>query len=88
MTAPFLRIRWNGVPGAKRLLEMLRPYAVLADPISLKEDFTRLRSLSHEAQQEKLRDLVRRGQTITAIYTARQLYGCGLTEAKQVVDGL
>ncbi len=87
-TPPFLRIRWNGVPGAKKFLDALRRYTVIADPISLTEDFTRLRSLNHEAQQEKLRDLVRRGQTITAIYTARQLYGCGLTEAKRMVDGL
>jgi len=86
--APFLRIRWNGVPRAKKLLEALRPYTVIADPISLTEDFTRLRYLNHEAQQEKLRDLVRRGQTMTAVYAARKLYGCGLTEAKRMVDGL
>ncbi len=85
---PFLRIHWNVAPGAKKFLEALRPYTVIADPISLTEDFTRLQYLNREQQQEKLRDLVRRGQTITAVYLARQLYGCGLTEAKQMVDGL
>ena len=85
---PFMRIRWDVAPGPKKFLELLRPYTAIADPISLTEDFTRLRSLNREAQQEKLRDLVRRGQIITAVYIARQLYGCGLTEAKQMVDGL
>jgi hypothetical protein len=87
-TPPFLRIRWNGVPGRKKFLETLRPYTVIADPVSLTEDFTRLRYLNREEQQKKLRDLIRRGQVITAVYIARQLYGCGLTEAKQIVDGL
>jgi len=89
MTPPLLRIRWNGVvPRAKKFLEMLRPYTIIADPISLAEDFTRLQNLNREEQQEKLRDLVRRVQTITPVYLARQLYRCGLTEAKQMVDGL
>jgi len=89
MTAPpFLRIRWDVWPRAKKFLEMLRPCTVIADPISLTEDFTRLRYLKPEEQQEKLRDLVRRGQVITAVYIARQLHGCGLAEAKQMVDGL
>lgn len=87
-TPPFLRIHWNVVPRAKKFLEVLRPYTVIADPISLTEDFTRLRYLNREEQQEKLRDLVRRGQTVTAVYIARKLYGCGLTEAKQMVDRL
>jgi len=87
-TSPFLRIHWNILPRAKKFLEVLRPYTVIADPISLTEDFTRLQSLSQEEQQEKLRDLVRRGQTITAVYLARKLYRCGLAEAKQMVDGL
>jgi hypothetical protein len=87
-TPPFLRIRWNVLPGAKEFLETLRPYTVIAEPIHLTEDFTRLQSLSHEEQQEKLRDLLRRGQVITAVYIVRKLYGCGLTEAEQRVEAL
>lgn len=86
--APFLRIRWNVVPRAKKFLELLRPYTVIAETISLKEDFTQLRYLDREKQQEKLQDLVRRGQVITAVYIARKLYGCSLTDAKQMVDSL
>jgi hypothetical protein len=89
MTAPtFLRIRWDVVPGAHKFLDALRPYTVIADPVSLTQDFTRLKSLSREDQQQQLRELAARGQTITAIYTARKLYGCSSGEAKEMVDSL
>lgn len=89
MTAPtFLRIRWDVVPGARKFLDALRPYTVIADSVSLTQDFTLLKSLSREDQQQQLRELVARGQTITAIYAARKLYGCSLGEAKEMVDSL
>jgi hypothetical protein len=89
MTAPtFLRIRWDVVPGARKFLDALRPYTVIADSVSLAQDFTLLKSLSREDQQQQLRELVARGQTITAIYAARKLYGCSLGEAKEMVDSL
>jgi hypothetical protein len=89
MTAPtFLRIRWDVVPGAHKFLNALRPYTVIADPVSLTQDFTRLKSLSREEQQQQVRELAARGQTITAMYAARKLYGCSLGEAKEMVDSL
>jgi hypothetical protein len=89
LTAPtFLRIRWDVVPGAHKFLDALRPYTVIADPVSLTQDFTRLKSLSREEQQQQLRELAARGQTITAVYAARELYGCSLGEAKEMVDSL
>ena len=88
LTAPFLRIRWDVAPRAKKFLEMLRQYTVITDDVYLKEDFSKLQSLDKEKQQEKLRELVRRGQNMTAIYIARRLYGCGLSEAKQMVEHL
>jgi hypothetical protein len=84
----FLRIRWDVVPGAHRFLDALRPYTVIADPVSLTQDFTNLKSLNREDQQKQLRELTARGQTITATYAARQLYGCSLGEAKELVDSL
>ena len=48
----------------------------------------REQSLSREDQQKQLRELVARGQNITAMYAARKLYGCTLEEAKQMVDSL
>jgi ribosomal protein L7/L12 len=64
------------------------PLTVIADPVSLTQDFTRLKSLSREDQQQQLRELAARGHTITAVYTARQLYDCSLGEAKDIVDSL
>lgn len=89
MTAPpFLRIRWDVVPRAKAFLEVLRPYTAISDSVSLTHDFAHMQSLSREAQQEQLRELAARGQTVNAIYTARKLYGCSLEEAKEMVDAL
>jgi ribosomal protein L7/L12 len=76
------------VPGTRKFLEALRPYTVIADPVSLTQDFTQLKSLSREEQQKRLCELAARGQTITATYAARQLYGCSLGEAKRMVDSL
>jgi len=83
-----VRIHWDVVPGTQKFLDALRPYTVIADPVSLTQDFTHLKSLSREDQQKQLRELVARGQNITATYAARKLYGCSLGEAKQMVDSL
>jgi len=50
--AAVLRIRWDVVPRAARFLAYLLQYTRIADPVSLKQDFTRLQSLSHEEQQK------------------------------------
>lgn len=86
--AASVRIHWDVVPGAQRFLDALRPYTVIADPVSLTQDFTHLKSLSREDQQQQLRELVARGQNITATCAARKLYGCSLGEAKQMVNSL
>lgn len=89
MSAPStIRIHWDVVPDAQKFLAALRPYTVIADPVSSKQDFTHLQSLSREDQQKQLRELVARGQNVTAIYAARKLYGGTLAEAKQMVDSL
>ena len=89
LTAPMLlRIRWDVVPRAHKFLRALQPYTVITDPVSLKKEFTHLKSLSAEDQRKKLRELVARGQTITAVQAARELYGCTLGEAKTMVDSL
>jgi hypothetical protein len=85
---PFLQIRWTVVPNAQNFLEALRPYTTIADPVSLTQDFHHLESLTRDEQQKQLRELAARGETIVAIYTARRLYGCGLAEATEMVEGL
>ena len=87
-SSPFLQVRWTVVPSAQKFLEALRPYTTIADPVSLTEDFTHLQSLDRDEQQRQLRELASRGETIAAIYTARRIYGCGLAEAKQMIEGL
>jgi hypothetical protein len=83
---PFLQLQWSVVPSAQSFLEALRPRTVIEEPVRIRQDFTILRCLSQEEQHKRLRELVHKGETIVAIYTARQLYGCGLNEAKNIVD--
>lgn len=87
-TTPFLRIHWQVVPGTHKFLEALRPYTTIAETVSLTQDFAHLQSLSRDEQQKRLRELAARGQTVNAIYTARKLYGCGLAEAEEIVEGM
>lgn len=86
-TQPFLRIHWDVVPRAKKFLDALRPYTVITDSVLVTQDFAHLEGLSREEQQKRLRELARRGETIAAIYAARQLYGCGIAEAQEMVEG-
>lgn len=85
---PFLQLRWQVVPGAKKFLEALRQYTTIADPVSLTQDFVNLQNLGPEEQLRRLRELNERGEKIAAIYLARKLYGCGLAEAKDMVEQL
>jgi len=52
------------------------------------ENQERLDRASTEVQENALIDLVRRGDKITAVRTARALYGMGLAEAKRFVEEL
>jgi hypothetical protein len=88
LSAPFFRIRWQVTPGAKHFLEALRPYTAIADPVSISQDFAHLGGLSREEQQVRLRELAKRGETISAIYLARKLHGGSLAEAKDIVENL
>jgi hypothetical protein len=89
LTAPtLLRIHWDVVPGPGKFLDLLRPYTLIAETVSVKQDFTQMKSLSREDQQRQLGELAARGQNITAVYAARKLYGGSLGEAKQMVDSL
>ncbi|MFZ0734236.1 MAG: hypothetical protein WAM79_18090 [Candidatus Sulfotelmatobacter sp.] len=88
ITPTSLRIHWNVVPGTHKFLEAMRPYTLIAEPVSLSQDFTNLKFLSREDQQKKIRDLVIRGENITATYAARTLYGGSLGDAERMVDSL
>lgn len=85
---PFLQLRWQVVPRAQTFLDALRAYTTIADPVSISEDFTNLQGLSREEQEKGLRELKQRGETIAAIYMARRIYGCGLEQARTIVEHL
>ncbi len=87
-TLPFLRIRWDVVPGAKTFLDALRTYTTIGETVSLTHDFTRLQSLSSEEQEKQLRELAQRGDIITATYLSRKLHGGSLAEAKARAESL
>lgn len=89
MTGPTsVRIHWNVVPRTRKFLDLLRPYTVIADPVSLKQDFTHLKSLNREEQQKQLGELAACGQQINAVYAAQKLYGGSLADATRMVDSL
>jgi hypothetical protein len=89
MTSPtILQLEWKVVPAVGVLLEALRPYTTIADPINVSEDFAHLQGLNREDQEKRLRELLDRGQTITAVYIARELYRCDLSRARALVEGL
>jgi hypothetical protein len=87
-TQPFLRAKWQVVPRAAVFLSAIKPRVEIAAPIKLASDFTKLQGLSREQQEERLRELDQRGNTIGAVYMARRLYGGDLAEATRFVDNL
>ena len=87
-TPPFLRIKWQVVPRASVLLDALRPRVQIAPEVLVTDDFSNLQALPPEKQEARLRELDQRGQTIAAVYMARRIYGCDLTEANNYVKGL
>ena len=87
-TPPFLRVRWQVVPRSAVLLDALRPRVEIAPEVKVSEDFFALQNLPAAEQEKRLRELNERGQTMSAIYMARRLYGCNLTEATNFVNGL
>jgi hypothetical protein len=83
-----MRLQWSVVPGAAKFLEALRPYTTVAAPVQISEDFAQLENLSREQQEKHLHELDSRGETIAAIYMARRLYGCSLSDAEAFIKGL
>ena len=85
---PFLRLHWQVVPGIPRFLDCLRPRVQIAAPVKESDDFTDMKGLTRAEQEQRLRDLDRRGQTMAAVALARKLYGLDLGGATRLVNGL
>lgn len=85
---PFLRIKWQVVPGALAFLDALPEGIEIAPEVVVKADFANLKYLPAEEQKKRLRELDQRGQRLAAIYLARRTYGCSLGEATDIVNNL
>ncbi len=83
-----MQLEWKVVPGTGVLFEALRPYTTIADLINVSTDFVDLEGLNSEDQERRPRELLDRGQTITAVYIARRLYRYDLHQARAFVEGL
>ena len=68
------------------LLKQLRLYFAVMMPDDA--PLTRFRDMTRDEQESHILDLAHAGQTIAAIKAAREVYGYGLAEAKQFVEGL
>jgi hypothetical protein len=85
---PFLRVKWQVVPRALAFLEALRGHVAIAPEVVLAADFANLQGLGRDQQEQRLRELDKRGHTIAAVYMARKLYGGSLADATKFVSGL
>jgi len=83
---PVLQVRWQAVPRVQKFLDALRPYTSIAEPVQIAQDFSHLETLSPDEQRKRLRELAEKGEIVSAVYLARKVYGCGLTEAREKVE--
>jgi ribosomal protein L7/L12 len=89
MVSPsLLQVEWTVVPGWKKFLKSLRPVTRIEEPVATSMDFASLESLSREQQVQRLFALDAQGDTISAVYMARRLYGYSLKDAGEFVDEL
>ena len=83
-----LGIRWNSItPGLKQALAELGKLAPVKAEAKTINDFTptALKTLGEAEQRKRIKELAAR-DPLAAIRTARELYGCSLAEAKQIVE--
>ena len=85
---PFLRVEWNVKPGAKAFLKRLPSQIEIHEPVKFHEDYSNARDLDTEQQDQRIRELERRGKRIEAVYLARQVRRCSLAEATRYVEQL
>jgi hypothetical protein len=84
----FLQLEWSVVPGWSAFLDSLRPFTNIMPPLVVSEDFCNLVGLSRDQQEQLLRELDARGETMVAVYTARRLFGYDLQAATSFIHSL
>jgi hypothetical protein len=83
-----LRIDWSSIsPGLKHALAELGKWVPVKEEAKTVNNFapTALKTLSEDEQRKRIKELAAKDR-IAAIRTARELYGCSLAEAKQIVE--
>ena len=82
-----VQVDWSGLsPGLKRAVTLLSGvYPVLDGQRTRQQRFT---ELDKTAKEDRLLELVERGETIGAVKLAKELYGYDTTDAKAFVDDL
>jgi len=84
-----LRIKWDGgiTPGLKRALAEMGKLVPMKEEAKTVKNFTptALKNLSADEQRKRIKELAATNP-IAAIKMARELYGCSLAEAKQIVE--
>ena len=82
-----VQVDWSGLsPGLKRTVTLLSGvYPVLDGQRTRQQRFT---ELDKTAREDRLLELVERGETVGAVKLAKELYGYNTTDAKAFVDDL
>ncbi len=82
-----IALEWQVIPGVSSFLRMMAVH-VPVESAKVIRDYTHLESLAPKEQESRVLELVEGGQFMDAVRVVRQLYGYGLTEAKNFVEDL
>ena len=83
-----LRLTWECVPSVDAFLIALGRYVSIQQGETKSTNYTDLAILSRAEQEQRLTELRRSGQLVTAISIARELYGYDLRQASEFVEAL
>lgn len=83
-----IQVRWSVVPPAQVFLKALGSRVPADTDASVVTDFTAMQQVPAAEQRRRLAELVRTGDTVTAVTWVRTLYGGTLAEASAFVDRL
>ena len=82
-----VQVDWSGLsPGLKRAVKLLGGVYPLLDKLQTRQQ--RFTELDKTAKEDRLLELVERGETIGAVKLAKELYGYDTKDAKAFVDDL
>jgi ribosomal protein L7/L12 len=83
-----LQLDWRVAPSAQAFLNAISPCTDIAAPTSRSLDYSELKGMRREQQEQRLLQLAQAGQKIAAIKIARELYGYDLTQGRAFVEDL